>query len=190
MKVITIGRSSDNTVIINDDCASRHHCQITQNDNGSFYLLDRNSSNGTFLNGRQVSGEVVLNPSDVVRIGNTPLPWQSYFTSMDAPTGGYGEGQGGGYTPPPPQPTQTKPNNFLAWSILCTIFCCWPFGIPAIVNAAKVDKMWNEGNYTGAQTAARNARKWFWWSFALGLVGGIIATIYYIAIIGLAIFGF
>ena len=82
MKVITIGRSSDNIIIVKDVKASRHHCQITQNDNGTFYLLDRNSTNGTHVNGRRITGEVVLNQTDVIRIGGTTLPWQSYFSPV------------------------------------------------------------------------------------------------------------
>ena len=35
MKVITIGRSSQNEVTIHDGAVSRHHCQIVQYDNGT-----------------------------------------------------------------------------------------------------------------------------------------------------------
>ena len=79
MKVITIGRSSQNDVPINDGKVSRHHCQIIQHDDGSYSLSDFGSTNGTFVNGRQVHGEVRLNPTDVVRIGNTVLNWKNYF---------------------------------------------------------------------------------------------------------------
>lgn len=61
------------------------------------------------------------------------------------------------------QPTQTPelaPNNNLTWAILSTILCCWPFGIPAIVNAAKVDKYWIAGYKEDAKKAANNAKKW------------------------------
>lgn len=79
MKVITIGRSSDNNVTVNDPSVSRHHCQIIQHDNGSFTLSDFGSTNGTFVNGRQVHGEVPLNPNDIVKIGSAPLQWRNYF---------------------------------------------------------------------------------------------------------------
>jgi hypothetical protein len=75
-------------------------------------------------------------------------------------------------------PPMEKPNNFLVWSILVTIFCCWPFGIAAIVNSAKVDSLWNSGRYEEAYKAVRNAQKWFWWSFALGIVGTIAYIIF------------
>ena len=69
------------------------------------------------------------------------------------------------------QPTMPKPNNYLALSILATIFCCLPFGIPAIVFSAKVDSFWNAGNYQAAMDASRKARNWMLVSAIVGLVG-------------------
>ena len=40
MKVITIGRSHDNVVRIDDPYVGRHHCQIVQHDNGMFTIVD------------------------------------------------------------------------------------------------------------------------------------------------------
>ena len=185
MKIIKIGRSSSNDVNINDPLVSRVHCQIIQDDNGNFRLIDTNSSNGTFINGTQRHGEVRLNKSDIVRIGNTTLPWQTYFNNVGSTTLGGGGGTvvnpPGGYgpytpyTPPyPPVPPTNKPSNFLVWSILATLFCCLPFGIVSIVYASKVDGLWSSGDYDGAREAASKARTWFWWSFGLSLFVGII----------------
>lgn len=79
MKIIKIGRSSRNDVNIDDPLVSRLHCQIIQEDNGNFSLIDNNSRNGTFINGTKRHGEIRLNQSDIIRIGNTTLPWQTYF---------------------------------------------------------------------------------------------------------------
>lgn len=79
MKVITIGRSTQNDVVINDPYVGRNHLQIIQKDDGTFYVADFGSKNGTYINGRKVHGEALLSPNDVVRIGNTTLPWRSYF---------------------------------------------------------------------------------------------------------------
>ena len=81
MKVITIGRSSQNEVTIHDGAVSRHHCQIVQYDNGTFAIVDFGSTNGTFVNGQRVQGQRPLNYGDVVKIGNTTIPWQNYFSS-------------------------------------------------------------------------------------------------------------
>ena len=81
MKVITIGRSSENDVRINDPKVSRHHLQIVQHDDGSFSLADFGSLNGTFVNGQPVQGEIQLNSNDTIRIGNSTLAWKRYFSS-------------------------------------------------------------------------------------------------------------
>ena len=78
MKVITIGRSSDNNIVINDAKVSRTHLQLVQNESGICSVVDLNSANGTFVNGQKITGEVRLQPRDVIRIGNTTLPWQEY----------------------------------------------------------------------------------------------------------------
>jgi len=88
MKVIAIGRSSDNDIVVNDDTVSRHHLWIIQHDDGSYTLSDRGSINGTFVNGKRVYAEIMLSYSDIVRIGNTILPWNLYFepASVSNPT--------------------------------------------------------------------------------------------------------
>ncbi len=85
MKIIRIGRSSSNDICINDSLVSREHCQIIQDDYGNFSLIDTNSKNGTFVNGTKRHGKVHLNTSDIVRIGNTTLPWQTYFHQIEGP---------------------------------------------------------------------------------------------------------
>lgn len=79
MKVITIGRSSENDITVNNPNVSRHHCQIVQFDNGTFGVVDFGSTNGTYVNGRRVYGQVSLKQGDRVHIAQTELPWQQYF---------------------------------------------------------------------------------------------------------------
>lgn len=82
MKVVSIGRRSTNEVVIKDPLVSRdQHCLITEEDNGLHYIFDANSTNGTFVNGSRIPNaeKIRLHKTDVVRIGNTVLPWQSYF---------------------------------------------------------------------------------------------------------------
>ena len=83
MKVITIGRLSENDIVVDDAHASRHHMQIIQHDDGHYTLSDFGSTNGTYVNGQRISGEIVLNPNDIVRIGNTTLPWRMYFENSE-----------------------------------------------------------------------------------------------------------
>ena len=73
-----------------------------------------------------------------------------------------------------------KPDNHLVWAILCTLFCCLPFGIVSIVYSSKVDGLYSARDYVGAQQAADNAKKWAMWG---AICGGIVLVIYIIAII-------
>ena len=80
MKVITIGRNeAHNDIVVHDNKVSRNHLQMIMDDSGNFSVMDLNSTNGTYVNDRRIVGEVPLKVTDEVRIGNTVLPWQSYF---------------------------------------------------------------------------------------------------------------
>jgi ABC-type Fe3+ transport system permease subunit len=79
-----------------------------------------------------------------------------------------------------PQPQRPmKPDNYLVWAILCTILCCLPLGIVSIVYAAKVDGLYNSGDYQGAQEASDNAKKWAMWGAIIGVVATIILCVIY-----------
>ncbi|MFN2457907.1 MAG: CD225/dispanin family protein [Chitinophagaceae bacterium] len=71
------------------------------------------------------------------------------------------------------------PKNWLAESILVTIFCCLPFGIVGIVNASQVNSKYASGDHEGAIRAANEAAKWTKIAFWVGL--GIL-TLYLLAI--------
>lgn len=84
MKVITVGRSSDNDVVINDAKVSRKHLQFVYNDSGVWSVVDLNSASGTFVNGQKITGEIRLQLHDVIRIGDTTLPWtMSYMMYIE-----------------------------------------------------------------------------------------------------------
>ena len=68
---ITLGRSPTNNIFVRDKSASRVHCQIVVTDDGC-RLTDLQSTNGTFVNGEQVT-ECVLSAGDEVRLGTTLL---------------------------------------------------------------------------------------------------------------------
>lgn len=75
-----------------------------------------------------------------------------------------------GYNPGPVIP------NYLWQSIVVTIFCCWPFGIPAIVYAAKVDGLRSRGDIQGAMEASKNAKTWCLVSLILGLIVFVVVV--------------
>ena len=65
-------------------------------------------------------------------------------------------------------------SNYLVQAILVTLFCCIPFGIPAIVFAAQVNSKVASGDDAGAIKASKQAKMWCWISFGVGLAIGII----------------
>ncbi len=72
---ISIGRSNDADVRIEDGYASGAHARLYSR-GANYYVEDMNSTNGTFLNGRRLDGEAELNDLDEVRIGDTELRFE------------------------------------------------------------------------------------------------------------------
>ena len=99
-------------------------------------------------------------------------------------------GAGGpAYPPPLPPPPMAPPGSepvpdYLVYSILCTLCCCLPTGIVALVYSSKVNDKLRRGDYEGAQAASRNARLWCWVSFGLGIPAMIVGVIIELAMVG------
>ena len=72
-----------------------------------------------------------------------------------------------------------QPKTWLVESILVTLFCCLPFGIVGIVNAAKVNSLYASGNIEAAQQASATAAKWTKLGFIVGIVVIIVYAISY-----------
>lgn len=75
-KVICMGRNRDIELPLPDLKLSRRHCQIESGMAG-YILRDLGSTNGTYLNGQRVSGEVSLRNFDRLLIGDTEIEFQS-----------------------------------------------------------------------------------------------------------------
>jgi len=81
------------------------------------------------------------------------------------------------------QPNQLQaPENHLAKAIVGTVLC-WPFGIAGIVNAAKVNNLWNSGRYEEAVAASQSAAKWARISLTLGIISMVIYVIYFVVLV-------
>lgn len=63
-----LGRQSDSTICLESRAVSRHHARIWCLD-GTFSIEDLGSSNGTFLNGKRITGRADLTERDVLQIG-------------------------------------------------------------------------------------------------------------------------
>jgi len=69
--VISIGREKNNDLIIPDLAISSKHATLT-NEGGEFFLIDNDSTNGTFVNDIKITKSKIL-VNDIIRIGNTYL---------------------------------------------------------------------------------------------------------------------
>lgn len=66
---------------------------------------------------------------------------------------------------------------YLVLSIISTVCCCLPFGIVAIVFAAKINSSVNAGDYAAAEKAAKTAKIWIIVAVAVGIVWNIIQMV-------------
>lgn len=72
---LTIGRSPDADVRIEDRFSSGIHARLYSR-SGGYYAEDMNSTNGTYLNGAELRGESPLNDLDEIRIGDTEFRFE------------------------------------------------------------------------------------------------------------------
>lgn len=72
---ITIGRKSDNNVVLNDPFVGRYAAKVIKHEDGHYSIVDLASVNGVYVNGRRISTEieVIINYEDVIQIGKTSL---------------------------------------------------------------------------------------------------------------------
>ena len=73
---LSIGRSRDADVQIEDRYASGIHARIFSRD-GRSYVEDMSSTNGTLLNDAELKGEAELLDGDIVRIGDTEFRFEA-----------------------------------------------------------------------------------------------------------------
>jgi hypothetical protein len=66
--VTTLGRDVNNSIIVEDPFASSDHAVLTFRGR-AWYVEDRESTNGTFVNGSRVNGVAPLGFGDVLQVG-------------------------------------------------------------------------------------------------------------------------
>ena len=68
---VIIGRSDHNDLRVDSRFVSRHHAMLIRNGNATF-LMDLNSTNGTIVNSRRISNQVLMH-NDIISLGNHRL---------------------------------------------------------------------------------------------------------------------
>ena len=74
---LTLGRVADNDIALDDDTfMSSHHARIELRPEG-VWVVDLDSTNGTFVNGQRVTGDRSLRKGDRLQVGSTVLEMRS-----------------------------------------------------------------------------------------------------------------
>jgi pilus assembly protein CpaF len=93
---ITIGRVDENDVCLPRGNISKKHTRIICKD-GAIVVLDLKSTNGTYVNGKRLSGPQVVRPADKIYIGDFILHVES---PQEGPAAGAGRGDAKPTAPP------------------------------------------------------------------------------------------
>ena len=114
---LTVGRLGDNDVHLDDGSVSSHHAEIVVRE-GSAVLIDKDSTNGTFLNGEQLTGEHPLSEGDEIYFGSVrsvfmqpvaaPAPVAAVPETATAGAEGTGRPANFHYMSPLPRPAKPK----------------------------------------------------------------------------------
>ena len=64
----TLGRHLENDIVFHEDFLSRYHAEII-NEDGKYVLYDKNSTSGSFVNGKKIE-RCVLNSGDLISFAN------------------------------------------------------------------------------------------------------------------------
>ena len=79
-----IGSAPDCDIVVAQPTVSAHHCRLTRTPEGCF-LEDLGSTNGTFVNQRQVTSRLAVSTRDTIRLGQTVLmPWPQVSHAYNA----------------------------------------------------------------------------------------------------------
>lgn len=85
MRTWTVGTAEDCAVHVTEDpYVSVRHCRVEQRDDGTVWVEDLGSTNGTWISppgspgkpGVKVMGPVQVNPPCVLRVGRTEFLWR------------------------------------------------------------------------------------------------------------------
>lgn len=63
----TIGRQSGSSLCLPKRCISKNHAELNFGENGSLVLTDLGSTNGTYVNGEQITGATVVKEDDIIQ---------------------------------------------------------------------------------------------------------------------------
>lgn len=79
--MISVGRTTSNDLTFNHTSISKFHAYFIQKNEGTWFLQDANSSNGTFVNGQRIPAEAPTPISDGMTVQFSPDTRFRFFTA-------------------------------------------------------------------------------------------------------------
>jgi pSer/pThr/pTyr-binding forkhead associated (FHA) protein len=73
---LTIGRSRDSDIFLEDLAVSRLHTTVYRDEGGRYIIHDENSANGTYVNSQRIT-EQPLEEGDEIQVGQTVLAFMT-----------------------------------------------------------------------------------------------------------------
>ncbi len=99
--VVNVGRADYNDIVVDDGTVSTIHAKFQRRE-GIWILVDLDSTNGTFVDGERVSGEVPLAPGAIIRFGDVSMVFEPMDDTIDARQGSSTKLMGAFQMPPQP----------------------------------------------------------------------------------------
>ncbi len=151
---VVIGREEGLDIVLQDPESSRRHARISWQ-GGRYSIEDLGSTNGTFVNGVQITMPQPLNPGDSIGIGQTTLVFQVFGAEV-APTAYQAPAQQTPAYTSSPNVTPAQDNKFTQYVLYgcgCLLLVCI-CGLLAVAAWALIDPSSFE-DLTGIDIALR-----------------------------------
>jgi len=122
---LVIGREEGTDVPLQDPEASRRHALISWQ-GGQYIIEDLGSTNGTFVNGIQLTAPQALNPGDSIGIGQTALVF--HLAETQRGIGPTPQARTASYVAPSPEPVvasqRNKTTQYILYGVGCLLLIC------------------------------------------------------------------
>ncbi|MGD8403223.1 MAG: FHA domain-containing protein [Anaerolineales bacterium] len=92
-RITKLGRHLENDIVFHEEFLSRYHAEIIL-ENGQYVLYDRNSTSGTYVNGKKID-RCVLNSGDLISLVNIQIMFVNNNSSLISKSTGMTQGLGG-----------------------------------------------------------------------------------------------
>jgi hypothetical protein len=89
-EITRLGRHLENNIVFHEEFLSRYHAEIIF-ENGQYVLYDKNSTGGTFVNGKKID-RCILNSGDLISLANIQIMFVNNTSSLMSKSTGMTQG--------------------------------------------------------------------------------------------------